>query len=368
MIPSPSPDAVALYWDFENLHASLIDQRYGAGTYFGSRFRPQEDVVDVAAVVEFALSLGPVAINRGFGNWASFSRYRYALLESAIELIQLFPPGASGKNGADIKLCLDVVEDMARYPHIGTFIVVGGDSDYMPLAHKVKAAGRTMVGIGSTHSTNQHWARSCHEFKFYETLVRPPAPAVSAAPPEVATVAVPAGVLSLGSLVGGAVPGGTVSVAPFADLGGAASAPAADAGRNAAGFEAPAPQADAAPNESSAAQAGQPGGPALAPQDIELRQLLDRATEVQERRRDARELVRRAIGLLSQRRGDAWVQKAGMRPIIQRMDSTFHESAYGCENFTELLAGMDDLIEIRRGEFDHEVRLRPLVSESIDPV
>ena len=32
-----------------------------------------------------------------------------------VELIQLFPPGASTKNGADIRLCLDATEDIARH-------------------------------------------------------------------------------------------------------------------------------------------------------------------------------------------------------------------------------------------------------------
>jgi hypothetical protein len=97
---------------------------------------------------------------------------------------------------------------------------------------------------------------------------------------------------------------------------------------------------------------------ALSPVDLELRALLDRAAEAQERHRDARELVRRAIDLLSQRRGDAWVQKAGVRPVIQRMDPTFQESRYGCANFSELLQAMPDLVEVRKGEFDHEVRLK----------
>ncbi|OYU41949.1 MAG: hypothetical protein CFE44_26835, partial [Burkholderiales bacterium PBB4] len=98
------------------------------GSYAANRFRPQDELIDVAAINEFALSLGPVAINRAFANWVSFNRYKQSLLQSAIELIQVFPPGANAKNGADIKLCLDAMDDMARFPHISTIIVVGGDS------------------------------------------------------------------------------------------------------------------------------------------------------------------------------------------------------------------------------------------------
>jgi hypothetical protein len=88
-----------------------------------------------------------------------------------VELIQLFPPGAAAKNGADIKLCLDATEDMIRFPHLTTLVIIGADSDFLPVAQKIKAAGRTLVGVGIEASTNKHWAHSCHEFRYYERLV-----------------------------------------------------------------------------------------------------------------------------------------------------------------------------------------------------
>ena len=165
--------AVALYWDFENLHASLSEAKNGDASYSkpDARFKVQDPFVNVQAIIELAASFGPVAINRAYCNWQYFGRYRDALLQGAVELIQLFPPGASAKNGADIKLCLDAVEDIARFSHIGTVLIVGGDSDFMPVAQKIKAAGRKLVGVGTKRSTNRHWAKSCHEFRFYESLV-----------------------------------------------------------------------------------------------------------------------------------------------------------------------------------------------------
>jgi hypothetical protein len=285
-----------------------------------NRFRPQDEVIDVETIVEYALSLGPIAINRAFANWVSFNRYKQSLLQAAIELIQVFPPGANAKNGADIKLCLDVMEDMVRFPHIGTIIVVGGDSDYMPLSYKVKAAGRTLVGIGSRRGTNQHWARSCHEFKFYEALL---APAVLAAE----------------------------AVAPIQ--------PPTDSTTPAAAGEpvAPAAQPVAAAAEPSGTDAE------TAVQLEEMRTLLDVAETAAAQRKAARDLVGKAIARLAQNRGETWIQKARLRPFIQRIDSTFHESSYGFSTFNEMLASMSDLVEVRRGEFDHELRLRPAVTE-----
>ena len=163
---------VALYWDFENLHAGLCEEKepgaYARGDF---RFKPQEPLVNVQAVVDLAASFGPISINRAYCNWQFFARYRDALLQNAVELVQLFPPGGAAKNGADIKLCLDATEDVGRFGHIGTVIIVGGDSDFMPLSQKIKAAGRTLIGVGTRKATNRHWARSCHEFRYYENLL-----------------------------------------------------------------------------------------------------------------------------------------------------------------------------------------------------
>jgi uncharacterized LabA/DUF88 family protein len=163
--------SVALYWDFENLHASLCEEQ-DPGSYArpDNRFKPQEPLVDIQAVVDLAASFGPLAINRAYCNWQFFGRYRDALMQNSIELLQLFPPGGTAKNGADIRLALDAVEDIGRFPHIGTVIVVAGDSDFMPLAQKIKAAGRRLVGVGTRQATNRHWATSCHEFRYYDNL------------------------------------------------------------------------------------------------------------------------------------------------------------------------------------------------------
>lgn len=173
IIDKPAVTGVAIYWDFENLHAAVLEDLYGSGYYStpDSRFRLQEPVLDLAAINGFAATVGPIHIHRAYGNWQWFSRYRTDLMEHSLELIQLFPPGGQAKNGADIRIALDIQEDLIRFPHISHVIVVGGDSDYLPLAQKVKALGRQLIGIGEQNTTNKFWARSCHEFKYYHVLI-----------------------------------------------------------------------------------------------------------------------------------------------------------------------------------------------------
>lgn len=266
--------SVALYWDFENLHASLSEAVYGDGSYgkADGRFKAQEPFIDVQAIVELASSFGPVAINRAYCNWQWFGRYRDALLQGAVELVQLFSPGPNAKNGADIKLCLDAVEDISRFGHIGTVVIVGGDSDFMPVSQKIKAAGRTLIGIGTRKSTNRHWAKSCHEFRYYENLVAPPVAAVEAPPQTDTDVQAPI---------------------------------------------APPPPVD-----------------------------------------PAAEILKRAVTLLAETKGDSWVNKGTIWPMIKRLDSTFDTKDHGHSNFSAMVKALDTLIEIRKGESDQEVRLR----------
>ena len=258
--------SVAIYWDFENIHASLIDQLKGVGTYRQTRFSPQDPVVDVAALMEFFASLGTVAINRAYGNWQWFARYREVLLHNAVELIQLFPPGAAAKNGADIKLCLDATEDMIRFPHLTTLVIVGADSDFLPVSQKIKAAGRTLVGVGIEAATNKHWAHSCHEFRYYERLV-----------------------------VEGESP---------------------------------------IDEETDSADSTSPSRP------------------------EAIDLIRRAIGRLAANKGEPWVLKAAIRPMVVRLDPTFDERSYGAATFSGLLKKYDAVLEVRKGQYDQEYRVR----------
>ncbi len=85
----PIPSSVALYWDFENLHASLCEARQeGSYSRQDNRFKVQEPLVQVQAVVDLAASLGPLAVHRAYCNWQFFGRYREVLLHNAIALVQ----------------------------------------------------------------------------------------------------------------------------------------------------------------------------------------------------------------------------------------------------------------------------------------
>jgi NYN domain-containing protein/OST-HTH/LOTUS domain-containing protein len=159
-----------MYWDFENIHASLYELDVGPYKE-AARFKPQPELIDVAAIMDFARSVGSVCINRAYCNWSFFFRYSDALSGVGMELVQLFPRGLHGKNGADIKMCVDMVEDLLRLD-VDVCIIVSGDSDFIGVAQKARQYGKRVIGIGVRDFSNRFFQRVCDEFKFYDMLVQ----------------------------------------------------------------------------------------------------------------------------------------------------------------------------------------------------
>lgn len=162
---------LAVYWDFENIHASLCNLEFGNNWYIKNRTTGQPQVIAIDSIMEFIAALGLVNINKAYADWSSFYKYSPSLQEFSIDLVQLFPRGRHGKNGSDIRMSIDVIEDLSLHQHLDTIVVIGGDSDYIAIAQKVRQRGKTIIGIGVKETTNQYWIKSCNEFKFYSGIL-----------------------------------------------------------------------------------------------------------------------------------------------------------------------------------------------------
>ena len=179
----PTDTRVAVYIDFDNIVISRYSQLHGRAGH-GQKMKdldPRDPAtakllehaeVDLGAVLDFASSFGTIAVSRAYADWsvAVNSAYSKQLIDRAVDLIQLFPTVGSGKNGADIRLALDVADDLFRFPHLTHVVIVAGDSDYIALAQRCKQLGRYVVGIGVTGSVSPAFALSCNEFKDYDAL------------------------------------------------------------------------------------------------------------------------------------------------------------------------------------------------------
>jgi hypothetical protein len=187
----PGAARVAVYLDFDNIVLSRYDQVHGRNSF--QRDKPKgldaakltRAIVDVGAVLDFASSFGTLVLTRAYADWSADinAGYRGQLVGRAVDLVQLFPAAAYGKNAADIRLAVDAVEDMFRLPDLTHVVIVAGDSDYIPLAQRCKRLGRYVVGIGVAGSSSKSLAAACDDFVIYDAL--PGVPPIAAAPADV---------------------------------------------------------------------------------------------------------------------------------------------------------------------------------------
>ncbi|OCB54231.1 hypothetical protein A5722_21810 [Mycobacterium vulneris] len=169
---------VAVYLDFDNIVISRYDQVNGRNSFQKDKAKGLEAdkltkaTVDVGAILDFASSFGTLVLTRAYADWSADlnAGYREQLVGRAVDLVQLFPAAAYGKNGADIRLAVDAVEDMFRLPDLTHVVIVAGDSDYIPLAQRCKRLGRYVVGIGVAGSSSRVLAAACDEFVVYDSL------------------------------------------------------------------------------------------------------------------------------------------------------------------------------------------------------
>src|SRR4051794_3420638 len=184
---------VAVYLDFDNIVISRYDQVNGRNSFQRDKAKSPDDAqerltratVDVGAIIDFASSFGTLVLTRAYADWSAEvnANYHGQLVGRAVDLVQLFPAAAYGKNGADIRLAVDAVEDMFRLPDLTHVVIVGGDSDYIALAQRCKRLGRYVVGIGVAGASSQSLAAACDEFLTYDGLPGV-SPTAVAAPPK----------------------------------------------------------------------------------------------------------------------------------------------------------------------------------------
>lgn len=308
---------VAVYLDFDNIVISWYDRVHGRNAYGKDRQRITENpgdpevaerlsraMIEVGAIIDYAASFGTLVLTRAYADWSSpvNAEYRSQLVARAVDLVQLFPAAAYAKNGADIRLAVDAVEDMFRLPDLTHVVIVAGDSDYVPLAQRCKRLGRYVIGVGVAGSTAKSLAAACDEFEAYDSLpgVVRPAKAAPPAPQEQPETVV------------------ETTVEPAAK---AKSRPPAKNAR------------------SKAATA--------------------KAEEKVEEKDEATELLQRALRLGHDKAdADEWLHSSAVKTHMRRMDPSFSEKALGFRSFSDFLKSRGDIAELEETGHERLVRLR----------
>jgi hypothetical protein len=340
----PAVTRVAVYIDFDNIVISRYDQIHGRGQFQRDRARGfdrsersergpvpeklQQATVDVGAIIDFASSFGTLVLTRAYADWSVpvNADYRGQLVSRAVDLVQLFPAAAYAKNGADIRLAVDAVEDMFRLPDLTHVVIVAGDSDYIALAQRCKRLGRYVVGVGVAGSTSRSLAAACDELVIYDALPGI-SPAEGFAP---AGTRAPASPDSPGS----AVTSGTDTAA---DGGGPAGTTAS------AGPDSGAPVAAVTGSRRSRRTAGVVSD--------------DSTLEAEDPQVVATRLLERALQLWHEKDDADWLHSSAVKTQMKRMDSSFSEKALGFRSFTDFVKSRDSIAELDETNPGRLVRL-----------
>jgi uncharacterized LabA/DUF88 family protein len=352
----PTDSRIGLYIDFDNIVISRYQQLHGRNAFQRDGIRdfdrssPDADseiaarlataTVDFNAIIDFAASFGTIVVNRAYADWSVpvNASYQRQLMSRAVDLTQLFTTTTRGtKNGADIRLAVDVVEDLFRLPDLTHVIIVAGDSDYIALAQKSKRLGRFVVGIGVAGSTSTSLAAACDEFEDYDSL------------PGIEKVAATAPVAASGS---GSSAGGSGRRSSAKAAAGAESGEGADAATGADGTDQPLKKAAGRSrrvttvpmfSHTDDAQFDEPE-PAddIDPQTVAT-ELLVRALQIGHAKGDA----------------DEWLNTGTVKNQMRRMDPSFNEKPLGYRSFTDFLSSRSDVAELDEEGPQRLIRLRP---------
>ena len=303
----PSESRVGVYIDFDNVVISRYDQLWGRGDFMRDRARQadtealraklEQAKVDIGAILDYSSSFGTIAVSRAYADWSAPANasYQRQLINRAVDLAQLFQVTSGGKNGADIRLAVDVVEELYRLPDLTHVVIVAGDSDYIALAQSAKRLGRTVIGIGVAGATSRALMAACDEFTDYDEL-----------------------------------PGVTPFVKPEA------SAAASLAGT-------------APKRRSSRAAAAPVTAPEAAPEAETDSHLTQEA---------ATDLLVRALRIVENRGDEDWAGNSQVKNQMLRMDSSFKEKSLGYKSFTDFVASRSNVVEVKEGAATNQPRLR----------
>jgi uncharacterized protein (TIGR00288 family) len=149
---------LAVFCDFENI---AIGVRQSKHTDF-----------DIDKVLERLLLKGSIVVKKAYCDWSLFKEFKPRMHEAAFEMIEIPHPRQAGKNSADIRMVVDALDLCYTKPHVDTFVILSGDSDFSPLVSKLRENNKRVIGVGVKDSTSDLLTANCDDFIFYDDLVR----------------------------------------------------------------------------------------------------------------------------------------------------------------------------------------------------
>ena len=122
------------------------------------------------AVLAVLAELGTVNIRRVYGNWKKDQLQGWAekTLSHGIEPFQQFDI-TKGKSATDMKMTIDAMDLLFR-DRVTGFGIMSSDSDFMPLAMRIRQQGIPVYGFGEAKKTPIAFQAACTRFLDVDAL------------------------------------------------------------------------------------------------------------------------------------------------------------------------------------------------------
>lgn len=126
-------------------------------------------VNSIESVLEEIAKYGIASVKRVYGDWSSDSlkNWREVLLPHAITPVQQFAY-TKGKDATDMILIIDAM-DLLYSGALDGFCIVSSDSDFTPLASRIRESGLIVYGFGRK-KTPEAFRKACDKFIYVENL------------------------------------------------------------------------------------------------------------------------------------------------------------------------------------------------------
>lgn len=124
----------------------------------------------IEGVLEELAKYGMVNVRHAHGDWHSprLAMWQKKLMPHAIRPMQQFPY-TTGKNATDIALIIDAM-DLLYSKSVDAFAIMTSDSDFTPLAVRIRESGFSIYGFGE-EKTPDAFRTACSVFIHTEQLV-----------------------------------------------------------------------------------------------------------------------------------------------------------------------------------------------------
>lgn len=145
---------VAVFWDIENVTPKSNNTLFIEGMW------------------EYSESIGRVVSSHAYADWSKTQFRKIGPVLSALHFHMVhIPREKTKKNSADMQLVSDCLEILRYYDHIETYVLITGDSDFRPLLHTLRKAGKKVHVICDITTASQDLLYLADFFVDYRDII-----------------------------------------------------------------------------------------------------------------------------------------------------------------------------------------------------